>query len=157
MLPIYSQNLLQMELAACSCYGVHLMWTKSKTRYFRSLTSHLDITRSSSLKFTSKQNTGLWHVTVYLPGERTITSWFWQSFAAGVSKETVPKVVSGGDGQCLLVKQGTGGGKGAIKKKVKSYLRFWMMAECWRMTHLHITPWETAVALQSHCLLKRST
>lgn len=39
----------------------------------------------------------------------------WQSFADGVSKETVPIVVSGGDGQCLLFKQDGGGGQEEIK------------------------------------------
>lgn len=45
-------------------------------------------------RFTSTQNTWLDHTANDLPAEWTITSWFWQSFAAGVRKETFPKVLA---------------------------------------------------------------
>lgn len=38
-----------------------------------------------------------------------------------------------------------------------SYLRLWMLADSWRTMGLHITPRETAVALQSRCLLIHTT
>lgn len=45
--------------------------------------------------FTSTQpHTWLKHTANDLPAEWTITSWFWQSFAAGVRKETFPKVLA---------------------------------------------------------------
>ena len=77
------------DLLKCSCYVlVSCEWKVSHAALGGRL---IYITLSSKLKST--EHTELWHITVYLPADRTITSWFWQSFAAGVSKETVPKVL----------------------------------------------------------------
>lgn len=40
-------------------------------------------------------------------------------------------------------------------KKVKGYLRFWTMAECWWRMSLHTAPRETAAAPRSHYNLRR--
>lgn len=95
----FNQNSSPIISAYNQC--VKFMWPKSKPCGFRSAHTH---TRSSKVT-PKREHTSLGHITVCLPGERTITSWFWQSFAAGVTKETVHRVVSGAEGPCLLGKQ----------------------------------------------------